>query len=65
MSLKFSGFLHIDIAHFSKYRCMLSFFFFFLGYGKMVIFFPLRLLSFCKGSVLVQVLVAALYRNTL
>lgn len=45
MSLKVFGFLHIDIAYFSKYRCMLSFFF---CYGKRVVFFPLRLLSFAK-----------------
>ena len=47
MSLKFSGFLHIDNAHFSNIGvCCL--FFFFLCYGKRVIFFPLRLLSFAK-----------------
>ena len=64
MSLKFSGFLHIDNAHFSNIGVCCLFFFFFC-YGKRVIFFPLRLLSFCKGFVLVQVLMAALYRNTL
>lgn len=60
MSLKFSSFLHIYMAYFSK--CS-RFSLFLLWWTDN--FFPFQTLSFCKGFVLVQVLMVALYRHTL